>query len=106
MKKLFLPILLVAGMFPLIASATCYKTGHIERVTAYANSYGTYHYIYFRTSALSNVVWYTYTADDMMAEIASNALSNATHVGIQGNAASCPPSGGSIGQLNYLIVNP
>jgi len=109
MNKLALPVLLVAGMFPLASNAVCTQSGHVERVTAYDDVVtGANHYIYFRNSALTNVYWYVYTTDDEMVEIATDALTSTTRVTIQGDAATCPTTGSArnAGHLRYLIVNP
>jgi hypothetical protein len=105
MRKLILPLLLVAGMIPLASHAVCNKAGHIERVTAYNDGIATYHYIYLRTSALSNTVWSVRTNDDEMAGIAATALTSTTRVHVQGDAAACPANG-YFGNLRFLIVNP
>ena len=91
--------------FPLAANAVCTKYGTVVRVTNYADGYGTYHYIYMRTSALSSVFFYVRTADDNMAEIANNALTSQVRVAIQGTYSSCPKSG-YFGTLRYIITNP
>jgi len=109
LKKLALPVLLVAGMLPLASNATCTQSGHVERVTAYDDAVtGVYHYIYIRNSALSNIYWSVRTTDDEMAEIATDALTSTTRVTIQGDIATCPTTGSGryVGNLRYLIVNP
>ncbi|MCU7917495.1 MAG: hypothetical protein KZQ95_03955 [Candidatus Thiodiazotropha sp. (ex Epidulcina cf. delphinae)] len=108
MKKSILPILLTLGMFPLASHAVCTQSGHVERVTAWNDGVGTYHYIYLRNSALTNYYWYARTTDDEMAEIATSALTGTTRVTVSGDAATCPPAGGGrfMGNLRYLIVNP
>jgi hypothetical protein len=108
MKKLLLPVLLAAGMFPLTSGAVCSQYGHVERVTAYNDGVGTYHYIYLRNSALSNYWWYVRTTDDEMAEIATTALTATTHVLVQGDISACPTTGSGryMGNLRYIVVNP
>lgn len=108
MKKLLLSALLVVGMFPLASSAVCNQSGFVERVTAYNDGVGTYHYIYLRNAALRNYYWRIRTTDDEMAVMAATALTSKTHVSIQGDAATCPTTGTNryIGNLRNLIVNP
>ncbi|MCU7934734.1 MAG: hypothetical protein KZQ99_07630 [Candidatus Thiodiazotropha sp. (ex Dulcina madagascariensis)] len=108
MKKSILPILLTLGMFPLVSHAVCTQSGHVERVTAYNDGVGTYHYIYLRNSALTNYFWYARTSDDEMAEIATSALTATTRVTIQGDVGTCAATGGGryMANLRYLIVNP
>lgn len=108
MKKLLLSALLAGGMFPLASNATCAQGGFVERVTAYNDGVGTYHYIYMRNSALTNYWWYTRTTDDEMAVMASTALTSKTRVSIQGDAATCPTTGTGryMGNMRYMLVNP
>jgi hypothetical protein len=107
MKKLLFLFIIVAMVFtfPLVSNATCTKYGQVVRVTAYADGYGTYHYIYMKTSALSSVYFYARTSDDEMAEMATQALTNTIRVAIQGTAATCPSSGW-LGTLRYIVLNP
>ena len=104
-KTLFLfaiAFIIFTFTFPLAASATCTRYGTVVRVTNYADGYGTYHFIYMKTSALSSAYYYVRTADDNMAEIANTALTSQTRVRIQGSG-TC---GTYMGTLRYIIVNP
>lgn len=110
-KNLFLfaiAFIIFTFTFPLAANALCAKSGTVVRVTAYADGYGTYHFIYMKTSPLSQFYYRAQTADDNMVEIANNALTSQTRVTIQGNARTCPTSGTGrdMGILRYIIVNP
>lgn len=108
MKKGLLGLALTGLMLPMASQAAfCTKSGHIERVTQYADGISNYSYIYMRTSALSNVWQYFRTTDDNVASSAVSALASTTRVTMSGEttATSCPSSGYQ-GDLRYLIVNP
>jgi hypothetical protein len=107
MKKLLLPVLLIAGLFPLTSSAVCSQYGHIERVTAVDGVVASY-YIYLRNSALRNYWWYVKTTNGEIAEIATTALTSTTRVYVRGNESTCPTTGTArkMGDLQYIIINP
>jgi hypothetical protein len=102
---------LTAGilLLPMAAQATCTVNGPVVRVTTYDDSYtSTGCYIYMRTGALSSYYYYAYSYDDNMCTNAVIAATTGVDAYAQGNASSCPSSGGSrgMGQLRYLIINP
>ena len=105
MKKfLFLfAIAFILFTFPLATHAVCTKSGMVVRVTARSDGSSTSHYIYLRTSALSNVYYRVSTTDDDMVNVATAALTSQTRVTIQGSGSCTPPS---LGTLRYIVVNP
>jgi len=109
MNKLLFSMVFALLLFPMTASAVCTQSGgSIVRVTYWADSAGSTHYIYYRPSSLTNYYYYCTTTDDDFAELASNALNGPTEVNLSGTATTCPTSGSSrnMGICRWIVENP
>ena len=99
--------LTIAGKtFTVQQHGSCLYSGVIVRVTTMPGASPST--IYFRTSALSSVVFSGTTSDAKLINAALHALRKQPRVIVAGTAATCPAStaGGNIGAINFLIVNP
>lgn len=84
----------------------CYRSGMVERVAAYADSYSANNYIYVRPSALSS--WYQYfrTTDDHLAEQAVAAMRRKIDVSLRGNQSCFDDAYDFGGDVDYLHISP
>ncbi len=108
MKKTLLAVVFGFLFIPLTSYAVCTQSGHIVRVTAWADGVSTVHTIYMKTFSLSSIYYRVTTTDDNMAEIAVTNQASSARVTVQGNAPTCPTTGTgrSMGALRYIVTNP
>lgn len=106
MRKMILPLLIVAWILPFASQADCGQQGHIISVRAVDDLIGGPHKILLRNTATSTHIWHVVTNDDEMAEIATTALTSVTSVRLYGDAISCPPGGGFMGNMKRIFINP
>jgi hypothetical protein len=106
MKKLLIA-LVAFGVFtipPAVAGAACTLKGVIVRITAAPD--GGEHKVYFRTSSLFGPQYTAASSDTKILIGATTALMSQMPVTMYGSAPTCPPSGGSIGGITRLNLNP
>ncbi len=100
----------VAALFllgsPTPSHAVCTITGSVVDLDVYDDTLPTLHRVRVRQTGLSSIYFYADTADDDLVEVAWQAMSNKNWITIQGDAASCPTTGGArfIGRIRYLLT--
>jgi hypothetical protein len=84
----------------------CYRSGLVERVTAYDDSYSTSNYVYVRPYATASYYHYFRTTDDNIATNAAAAARRKTDVYLRGDQSCFDTAYDYGGQIDYFLANP